>query len=85
MSWALTTQTKYNSYIRKWLKYCTKEEISDPYMASYDQAMSFLSNMFYEEKGKYGSSTAVARSALSAILQKLMGKHLGRMTTLAGL
>ena len=85
MSLAFTTQTKYNSYIRKWLKYCTKEGISDPYMASYDQAMSFLSNMFYEEKGKYGSSTAVARSALSAILQKLMGKHLGRMTALAGL
>ena len=30
-------QTNYNSHIRKSLKYCTKEGISDPYMASYDQ------------------------------------------------
>ena len=46
-------------------------------MACYDQAMSFLSNMFYEEKGKYGT-TAVAFSALSAILPKTNGQTLGR-------
>ena len=46
------------------------EGISDPYMASYDQAMSFLSNMFYEEKWKYGK-IAVARSTISAILPKI--------------
>ena len=82
-SWVPKTQTNYNSYIRKWLKYCIKEGMSDPYMASYDRAISFLSNMFYDEKGKH-RTIAVARSSLSAILQKLMGKHLGRMTALAG-
>ena len=42
------THANYNSYIRKWLKYCSMEGISDPYMAAYDRAMPFLSNMFYE-------------------------------------
>ena len=35
-------------------------------MTSYDLAMSFLSKMFYEEKGKCGT-IAVSSSALSAI------------------
>ena len=47
-SWAPKTHANYNSYIRKWLKYCSMEGISDPYMAAYDRAMPFLSNMFYE-------------------------------------
>ena len=72
-SWSLKTQTNYNSYNRKLLKYWTKKGISDPYMASYNQAMSFLSNMFYEEKGKY-SAIAVARSAHSAILPNINGQ-----------
>ena len=46
-------------------------------MASYDQTMSFLSNMFYEEKGKYGT-IAVAGSALSAILPKINGQTFGK-------
>ena len=45
-------------------------------MASYDQAMSFLSNMFYEKKGEY-ETIAVARSALSAILPKVNGQTFG--------
>ena len=72
-SWAPKTQTDYNSHIRKWIKYCTKEGLLDPYMASYDQAMPFLSNLFYEEKGKYETS-AIARSAFSAILPKINGQ-----------
>ena len=46
-------------------------------MASYDQAISFLSNMFYEEKGKYGT-IAVTRSALSAILPKINAQTFGK-------
>ena len=46
-------------------------------MASYDQAMSFLSNTFYEKKGKY-ETIAVARSALSAILPKTNGQTFGK-------
>ena len=53
------------------------EGISDPYMASYDQAMSFLSNMFYEEKWKYGK-IAVARSTILAILPKINGQTFGK-------
>ena len=46
-------------------------------MASYDQAMSFLSNMFCEEKGKYGT-IAVASSALSAIPLKIFEQTFGK-------
>ena len=77
VSWAPKTQVNYNSYIRKWLKYCSKVGISDPYMASYAQAMSLLSNIFYEEKGKYGA-IEVARSALAAILPKINGQTFGK-------
>ena len=46
-------------------------------MASYDQAMSLLSNMFYEKKGKY-VTVAAACSALSAILPKINGQTFGK-------
>ena len=46
-------------------------------MAFYDQAMSFLSKMFYEEKRKY-CTIAVARSALSAILPNINGLTFGK-------
>ena len=46
-------------------------------MASYDQAMSFLSNMLYEEKGKY-SRIAAAHFGLSAILPKINGQTFGK-------
>ena len=46
-------------------------------MASYDQAMSFLSNMAYEEKGKYGT-VAVARFVLSAFPPEINGKKFGK-------
>ena len=59
------------------LKYCSMKGISDPYIASYDQAMSFLSNMFYEKKGKYGTIT-VAHSALSAILPEINWQTFGK-------
>ena len=72
-SWAPKTQTSYNFCTRKWLRYCTKEGISGPYMASYDQAISFLSKIFNEERGKYGI-IAVACSALSVILPKINGE-----------
>ena len=51
--------------------------ILDPYMASYNQAMSFLPDMFYEKKGKYGT-IAVVRSALSAILPKINSQTFGK-------
>ena len=39
--------------------------------------MSFLSDMFYEEKGKYGT-IAVAHSALLAILPIINGQTFGK-------
>ena len=59
------------------IKYCSMKGISDPYIASYDQAMSFLPNMFYEKKGKYGTIT-VAHSALSAILPEINWQTFGK-------
>ena len=46
-------------------------------MASYDEAMSFLSDMFYKEKGKYGT-IATACSAHSAILPKINRQTFGK-------
>ena len=47
-------------------------------MASFDQAMPFLFNMFYKEKGKYGT-IAVTRFALSAILSEINGQTFGKV------
>ena len=47
-------------------------------MASFDHAMPFLFNMFYNKKGKYGT-IAVARFALSAILPEINGQTFGKV------
>ena len=47
----------------------------NPY--SYDQAVSFLSNLFYDEKGNYWT-IAVAGFSLSAILPKVSWKTFGK-------
>ena len=47
-------------------------------MASFDQAMPFLFNMFYKEKGKYGT-IAVTRFALSVILSEINGQTFGKV------
>ena len=47
----------------------------NPY--SYDQAVSFLSNLFYDEKGNYWT-IAVAGFSLSAILPKVNWKIFGK-------
>ena len=76
-SWVPKTLTNCNSYIRKWVEYCPKEGISGPYIASCDQAISFLSNTFYEEKENY-CTIAVAGAALSNILPKINGQTFGK-------
>ena len=45
--------------------------------------MSFSSKMFYEEKRKY-EIIVVARPVFTAVLPKLIGRHLRRMAMLAG-
>ena len=75
-SWAPKTRTNYECYIKKWKIYCSDNSISNPYSATYEQAMSFLADLFHKENCKYGV-TAVARSALSAILPKHEGKTFG--------
>jgi len=76
-SWAPKTQLNYNTYIKRWSEYCKNESITNPYKASYKQAMAFLSDMFYNKNEKYGT-IAVARSALSAILPKINGVSFGK-------
>ena len=75
-SWAKNTQSSYQTYINKWLDFCTKNDISDPYMPNYDNAMLFLSSL-YKNHAKYGY-IAAARSALSAIMPKKEGKTFGQ-------
>ena len=83
-SWAPKTQASYNTYIKKWLPYCQENNISDPYQATYSDAINFLSYLFHEGKYQYGS-IAAARSALSAILPKQDGKTFGEHPTVSKL
>ena len=83
LSWASKTQTSYNSHIRKWLKYCTKEGILDPYMDSYDQKCNFYPTFSMRQKESMGQ-LQLHTLPFQLFCQKLMGKHLGRMTALAG-
>ena len=81
-SWALKARSNYNSYIKKWVEYCNKIGISEPYKVSYDQAMPFLSNVFYENKGSTVQLLLYVLRCLQSF-QKLMDKHLGRVGVLA--
>jgi len=76
-SWAKNTKTSYNLYLRKWLTFCKKENIKEPYKASFRQGMNFLSFLFYEEKASYGH-IAAARSALPGVLPKEDGTVFGK-------
>ena len=80
-SLAPKTQTNYNPYSRKWLKCCTKEGISVPYMASSDQAMSFHPTCSFR-KNKVMVQLQLYALPLQLLCQKLMDKHWGQMTAL---
>lgn len=76
-SWAPSTRVNYEGYIKKWVVYCNQNGIPDPLQATYKQAMSFLSYLFYHENQKHGV-IAVARSALSALLPIRDGETFGK-------
>ncbi|XP_057294577.1 uncharacterized protein LOC130623096 [Hydractinia symbiolongicarpus] len=76
-SWSEKTQSSYNLYLRKWLKFCKSEKIPEPYGASHKQGMDFLAFLFHVEKASYGY-IAAARSALSAVLPKDAGTSFGK-------
>ena len=72
-SWADNTKSTYNSYFKLWFKYCQSMGIPDPYAASVEEGAEFLAHM-NKKLGYPHGTCAVARSALSAILQKQDGK-----------
>ena len=76
-SWEPATQASYNSYLQQWLVYCQSKTINNPYTATVDQAVQFLSRLYQE--GKNYGSIAVARSALSAVLPSIGGKPLEKI------
>ena len=75
-SWAPKTISSYDVYIKKWVQYCKDNSINDPHKASYEEAMSFIADL-YNNGYKYGT-IANARSALSAILPKKGGVTFGQ-------
>ena len=61
-AWHDSTKKQYNTYIKKWLKYCSINDC-DPFSPSTANALDFL--MFLYNKGLSYSTINTARSALS--------------------
>ncbi len=73
-SWASTTRSSYNTYIKRWMEYCSTNNISYN-QATVQQGADYLGHLFYVgEKHGYIAGT---RSALSAILPNVDGKTFG--------
>ncbi len=73
-SWAKSTRSSYNSYLKRWRDYCGTRSISTT-DASIQDGADFLSFLFKSGE-KYGY-IAGSRSALSAILPRTEGKTFG--------
>ena len=74
-SWATSTQSSYNTQLRKWLIYCQNNNIA-PYAASFDNGAEFLAQL-YKSDARY-STVASARSMLSTILPMRQGTTFGK-------
>ena len=72
----------YNTYIKKWIQYCSKVNLKEPFKASFPDGIAFLSELFHHDKGNYGV-VAVARSALSAIFPKQSNVTFGKASNVS--
>ena len=75
-SWRSGTSKQYHSYLNRWEKHCANNSI-DPFNASIESGVEFLTNLF--NKGLGYSAINTARSALSTIItgpnNLSFGKH----------
>ncbi len=60
-----STQLQYRTYLNRWFEYCNNVSV-DPYTASVNTALNFLSNLY--TNGLSYSAINTARSALSSVL-----------------
>ena len=74
-SWATSTQSSYNTQLKKWLTYCQNNSIA-PYAASFENGAEFLAHM-YTSDARY-STIASARSMLSSLLPMRQGTTFGK-------
>jgi len=82
-AWAPQTQKSYDVYLKKWVSYC-KEHNIEPYQASHQQGIEFLTRLFHKENREYGY-IAAARSALSAVLPKEGTESFGKSDSVSKL
>jgi hypothetical protein len=79
-SWRDGTQRQYQTYIRKWLQYCSRQQCS-AFSPSVNTVLEFLLEMFHTGKDGDGlsySTINTVRSALSTIIRidnKPIGQH----------
>ena len=65
-SWRGSTQSQYNSHIKRWQQFCEKR-LCNPVNPPISIAIDFLTSLF--DAGLSYSSINTARSALSALFQ----------------
>lgn len=65
-SWRDVTKQQYNSYIKKWLEFCSSKGIN-PFQPELKHILMFLTGLY--ENGLQYRSINVARSALSSFLK----------------
>ena len=72
-SWRSSTKRQYNSYIKKWLLFCHKQQ-RDPVQTDVSQVINFLASLYPTHAY---NSLNTARSALSAFVMIGNGVSLG--------
>ena len=75
-SWTKGTVDQYKTYLKKWDNYCKLNSI-EPFNASIDQGVEFLSHLFHSTDIAY-SAMNTARSALSIVIPIKDGVTFGK-------
>ena len=74
LSWRKSTQKQYNSYIKKWRDYGSRQQVSET-SPSVEQTLNFLTTLY--QSGAGYSALNIARSALSVYLCPVEGNTFG--------
>ena len=65
-SWRVSTQTAYNTPVRRWLDFCNRRQLN-PHQPTVSQVLDFLHTLY--ELGLSHSAIGTHRSAISAIVE----------------
>ena len=75
-SWSEGTKKQYAPHLFRWFEFCKNQKISNPFNASVNNGIEFLSDYFYNDNAGY-SLMNTARSALSAVIPPFAGMTFG--------